>query len=70
MTDTGKEALSQIAKKATLPVVTSVASSLKTLDDKAKKMLLTDIKATDLRTVFEKEVSECGADFSTAMIKG
>lgn len=70
MTDTGKEALSQIARKATLPVVTSVASSLKTLDEKAKKMLLTDIKATDLRTVFEKEVSECGADFSTAMIKG
>lgn len=69
MTDTGKGTLSLIAKKSSLPIVTSVASSLKNFDDKAKKMLLTDIKATDLRTIFEKEITDSGKDFSTAMIK-
>lgn len=70
MTETGKEALSQISKNTSLPIVTGVASALKSLDEKAKKMLLCDIQATDIRTIFEKEISESGADFSTAMLKG
>ena len=69
MTDTGKEALSMIAKNSALPVVTSVASSLKTLEGKAKEMLMKDINATDIRTIFEKEITDSGKDFSTAMIK-
>lgn len=70
MSEKGKEALSQISKKSCLPVVTSVAQALKTLDENALKMLMCDITATDIRTVFEKEISESGADFSTAMLKG
>ncbi|MBQ7385871.1 MAG: nucleotidyltransferase family protein [Ruminococcus sp.] len=70
MSEKGKEALSQISKKSCLPVVTSVAQALKTLDANALKMLMCDINATDIRTVFEKEISESGADFSTAMLKG
>ena len=69
MTESGKELLSEIAKKATLPVVTSVAPALKILDEKAKTMLLCDIKATNLRTVFEKNISESGKDYTTAVIK-
>ncbi len=69
MTDAGKEALSLISKKADLPIVTSVAPALKTLDSKAKEMLMCDIRATDIRTVFEKEISESGTDFISALIK-
>ena len=69
MTDTGAEVLSQIAKKASLPVVTGASNALKTLDEKAVEMLMCDIRATDLRTVFEKEITESGKDFITAMIK-
>ncbi|MBR3988405.1 MAG: nucleotidyltransferase family protein [Clostridia bacterium] len=69
MTEKGKEALSLISKNTDLPVITSVASALKNLDEKAREMLICDIKATDIRTIFEKEISDSGADFSTAMIK-
>lgn len=69
MTEIGKEALSLISKKAALPIITSVAPALKVLDEKAKEMLMCDINATDIRTVFEKEISDSGKDFTTALIK-
>ena len=68
MSDIGKEALPQIAKSSDLPVITRVAPALKTFEGACKDMLMCDIKATDIRTVFEKEISESGKDFTTAMI--
>lgn len=69
MTEKGKAALSLISNKASLPIITSVAPALKTIDDKAKEMLLCDINATDIRTVFESKISESGKDFTEALIK-
>ncbi|MBQ8796194.1 MAG: nucleotidyltransferase family protein [Clostridia bacterium] len=69
MTERGKTALGEIAKKTDLPVITSVASALKSLEKKPREILLCDINATDIRTVFEKKVSQSGLDFTTAMIK-
>lgn len=69
MTDKGAEALSLISKKTDLPIITNVAPMLKSLEGKAKKMLMCDINATDIRTVFEKEVSASGKDFTSAFIK-
>ena len=69
MTQRGKSALGEIAKKTDLPIVTSIASALKTLEGSAKEILLCDVKATDLRTVFEKEIFKSGLDFTTAIIK-
>jgi len=69
MNDIGKEALSQIAKKSPLPVVTSVASALKSLDTNAQKMLLCDINATDIRTIFENKITHSGKDFTEAIVK-
>lgn len=69
MTQRGKSALGEIAKKTDLPIVTSVASALKTLEGSAKEILLCDVRATDLRTVFEKEISKSGLDLTTAIIK-
>lgn len=69
MTERGKTALGEIAKKTDLPVITSVASALKSLEQKPREILLCDINTTDIRTVFEKKVSQSGLDFTTAMIK-
>ena len=69
MTDKGKLALSEISKKTDLPIVTSVAQALKTMNGSAKEILMCDIRATDIRTVFEKNISESGKDFTTAIIK-
>mgnify|MGYP003290010815 CR=1 FL=1 len=69
MTDKGAEALSVISKKTDLPIITNVAPMLKKLEGKAKEMLMCDINATDIRTVFEKEVSASGKDFTSAFIK-
>lgn len=69
MTKAGGDALSKIAAKTDLPIITGVASGLKALDDKAKKTLMCDINATDLRTVFEATVSSSGKDFTHGLIK-
>ena len=69
MTDKGKETLSLISKNTDLPIITSVASALKSLEGKAREMLMCDINATDIRTVFEREISESGKDFTEALIK-
>ena len=69
MTDKGKAVLSDIAKHSALPIVTSVAQALRTMDEKAKEMLMCEVKATDLRTVFEKNISESSRDFTTAVLK-
>lgn len=69
MTDTGRLALSETSKKTDLPIVTSVSQALKTFEGNAREMLMREVKATDLRTVFEKNVSESGKDFTKAIIK-
>ena len=69
MTYKGSLALSEISKNTHLPIVTSVAQALKYLDDNAKEMLMCDIRATDIRTVFEKTISKSGKDFTEAFIK-
>lgn len=69
MTDKGKLALSEISKNTHLPIVTSVAQALKCLDDNAKEMLMCDIRATDIRTIFERTISKSGKDFTEAFIK-
>lgn len=69
MTQRGKSVLSDIAKHTALPIVTGIAPALRNLDEKAREMLMCEIKATDLRTVFEKNISESGQDFTTAVIK-
>lgn len=69
MTDKGKEALSLISKKTSLPIITSVSTALNVLEGRTKEMLLCDINATDIRTIFESEISESGKDFTTAIIK-
>lgn len=69
MTDKGKLALSEISKNTNLPIVTSVAQALKSLEENSKEMLMCDIRATDIRTIFEKEISESGKDFTKALIK-
>jgi len=69
ITEKGKEVLSQISKHGALPIVTSVAASLRTLEEKAQKILLCDVKATDLRTVFEENISGSARDFTSAIIK-
>ena len=69
MTYKGSLALSEISKITNLPIVTSVAQALKCLDDNAKEMLMCDIRATDIRTVFERTISKSGKDFTEAFIK-
>lgn len=68
-TDKGKDIVSMIAKNGSLPVITSAARGLESLEGNAKKVLECDIKATDVRTLFEREISESGKDFTTAVIK-
>lgn len=65
----GENAIRSMNKSASLPLVINVASGYKNLDAKAKEIFDIDIKATDLRTVFEKAPTPCGADFTEGIIK-
>lgn len=65
----GAEILKKISSTATLPLVINTAKDTGNLDSKAKEILSIDIKATDIRTVFEKSPTPCGADFTKGIIK-
>lgn len=69
MTEKGSVALSLAAKKASLPIVTNVAPALNNLQGHALETLNLEIKATDTRTIFEKNISPCGKDFTAGIIK-
>lgn len=68
-TKKGAELLKTAASTATLPIIINVAKDEKVLSKKAKKIFDIDIKATDIRTVFEKSPTPCGADFTNGIIR-
>lgn len=65
----GEQFLKSIYTDSTLPIVLNVAKDMSKLSENAKAILNIDIKATDLRTVFEKSPTPCGADFTKGIIK-
>lgn len=65
----GELLLKEIKNIAKLPIIINVAKDINSLDEKAKKLLEQDIKATDMRTVFEKSPTPCSLDFTNGIIK-
>ncbi len=65
----GEILLREIKQKASLPIIVNVAKDSYSLDDKAKALFNIDVKATDLRTIFEKSPTSCGQDFTNGIIK-
>ncbi|MDO5123784.1 MAG: nucleotidyltransferase family protein [Eubacteriales bacterium] len=65
----GELLLKEAKQKASLPFVINVAKDMNNLDEMTKKTLEIDIRATDLRTVFEKSPTACGQDFTAKIIK-
>lgn len=65
----GELLLKEIKNNAKLPIIINVAKDINSLDEKAKKLLEQDIRATDLRTVFEKSPTPCSQDFTNGIIK-
>lgn len=65
----GELLLREAKQKASLPFVINVAKDMDNLDEMTKTALEIDIRATDLRTVFEKEPTACGQDFTARIIK-
>ncbi len=65
----GEQLLKKANSTSTLPLIVNVARGYKTLSENAKRIFDIDIKATDLRTVFEKSPSPCGADFTKGIVK-
>ncbi|MGN0452594.1 MAG: nucleotidyltransferase family protein [Ruminococcus sp.] len=68
-TKTGAVLLKELNKTAYLPIVVNVADGLRNLTGDAKEVFETDIRATDIRTVFEKSPTPCGRDFVNGVIK-
>ncbi len=66
---TGEQLLKKMNTTATLPLIINVASGYKNLDSSAKEIFDIDLRATDIRTVFEKSPTPCGADFTNGIIK-
>ncbi|MBQ4569223.1 MAG: nucleotidyltransferase family protein [Ruminococcus sp.] len=64
-----EQLLKELNKSSALPLVLNVAKDKEKLSETAAEILSIDIKATDLRTVFEKSPSPCGADFTRGIIK-
>ncbi len=64
-----EQLLKKIHSKASLPLILNVAKDMEKLTKEAAEILNIDIKATDLRTVFEKSPSPCSEDFTHGIIK-
>ncbi len=65
----GAQLVKKINSTAKLPLVINVAKDMDNLGSYAKEILSIDIKATDIRTVFEKSPTPCGQDFTNGIIK-
>ena len=68
-TQKGAELIKSIHSTASLPLVINAAKDMNNLSQSAKEILNIDIKATDLRTVFEESPTPCGSDFTNGIIK-
>lgn len=66
---TGELLVKSLKDTCSLPVIINVASAYQDLEEKAKEIFDIDLKACDLRTVFEKSPTPCGADFTKGIIK-
>lgn len=65
----GEQFLKSIYSATSLPIIMNVAKDMGKLSDKAKEIFDIDLKATDIRTVFEKSPTPCGADYTKGIIK-
>ncbi len=65
----GEALIKELNITSSLPLVLNLASAINTLDKNAAEILDIEIKATDIRTVFEKVPTPCGTDFTQGIIK-
>ena len=65
----GETFIKSLKDNATLPVIINVASAYQNLDESAREIFDIDIKACDLRTVFEKSPTPARADFTNGIVK-
>lgn len=65
----GELLLKKAKATASLPLVVNFAKDYQLLDANAKQIAELEIKATNLRTVFEKSPTECNQDFTNGIIK-
>lgn len=64
----GKKILSEAKEKTDLPIIVKPSDSIRTLDENARKILETDILATDIRELALKEKGKAGRDFTNGLI--
>ncbi len=65
----GELLLRRAKETSALPFIINVAGALDTLNDNARKILDIEMKATDIRTVFEKSPTQCNQDYTQGIIK-
>lgn len=65
----GREILSCINKRCSLPLITNVADGYNSLDDNAKKIFDLDILSTDTFNMAPSKIKACGEDFTKGVIK-
>ncbi len=65
----GELLLKKAKDTSALPLIINVAGALDSLSNNAREILNIEMKATDLRTVFEKFPTHCSQDFTNRIIK-
>lgn len=64
----GAEILKTAKKTAKLPIITKISDSLDKLSIKQKEILMLDIKASDLHSLFKEKISPCGSDYTSGLV--
>ncbi len=65
----GELLLKEIKQTAKLPIIINVAKDYQSISKESKKLFEIDIRATDMRTIFEKVPTPCGQDFTKGLVK-
>ncbi|MBQ4105647.1 MAG: nucleotidyltransferase family protein [Clostridia bacterium] len=65
----GEQLIKTAKDTCSLPMIINVAQNIKSLSERAQEIFGIDMKATDIRTVFEKAPTDCRQDYTNGIIK-
>ena len=66
--ENGVQLLSKIKKSSRLPIVTKLTNSISSLTSSAQRMLMLEIKSTDIYNTFTEKIKPCGTEYTDGLV--
>lgn len=66
--ENGAKLLGKIKKSSQLPIVTKLTNSISSLTPSAQRMLMLEIKSTDIYNTFTEKIKPCGTEYTDGLV--